>query len=137
MAVRSAANDYRAGDTKPVAPDALNVALYPKSSDAADPTVSNTRWYFQDPSGAEVSLVGIPATDVKSITVTLIAGVATVAFNTPIPGASGTGYRVSVGKFADENIWIESPDTTGFTVRSSDGGSTSRVDLTITQTGAP
>ncbi len=137
MAVRSGGNSYRAGDTKPVAPAATFVGLYPKSSDAADPTVSNTQWYFQDPSGAETTLVGVPATSLKSLTITLVAGAATVVFGAAIPGAAGTGYRVGIGKFADENIWIENPASTGFDVRSSDGGSTSRVDLIITLTGAP
>lgn len=134
MATVSGVTDFRGGDTKPTAPAALNMSLYPRSSNAAAPTIANTQWYFGDPSGAEALLAGIPNANLSSASVTLIAGVAAVVFGASIAGAA---YRIALASNTDEVVHWESKASTGFTIRSSDSTSTSTVDFIVTQQGAP
>lgn len=132
MSTPAAAIDLQAGDVKPTAPDALKIALYIKTSNAAAPTVSNSTPYIQDPAGNETPLIGVAASAAKGGTVTLVAGTANVTFTTAFSDAL---YQIGFGGNGDETLRWSSQVAGGFTVTSGDSSSTASVHWTATKFG--
>lgn len=126
MAVKSGANDYRAGDTKPDNPDTGDITLYVKSSNAAAPTVANSAAYMLDSAGTEQLLVpGVTSVSNADGTLTISPTTGAVvasraALTGPITVAAGANATV-IGASAADGSTLE---VSGGALREKDGGTT-------------
>lgn len=115
------------GDTNHPSSDATLLRLITKTSKLA---------YLVDSAGVEYPLQGFPATFVKAKGNTaLVTGLITVNFvGLGLANEPDTNYSILLSCAGDETIHWGSKATTGFTITSSDGGSTSLVDWAVLRT---
>jgi hypothetical protein len=97
---------------------------------------TNKKAYLVDSLGNETPLEGFPTEFVKAKANTpMVGGQLVVVFAAlGMADEPDDEYSISRTPHADENVYIAAKATTGFTLQSSDGSSTSQVDWAILRT---